>query len=97
MKFVSARELRINPGKVWKRLTPDEPLVVTNNGKPIALLCGTDAASLESALDEWRHVRFLKALRASQQAALESGTSSLSMKEIDKEIALSRKKRRKSP
>lgn len=38
MKFVSSRELRINPGAVWKRLRQEQDLVITANGKPRAVL-----------------------------------------------------------
>jgi hypothetical protein len=95
MKFVSVRDLRLNPGNVWKDLNPDEPLVVLSRGKPIALLCGTDADSLEKTLDGWRHVQFQKALRASQESALKTGVSSLAREDIDREIKRERKGRRK--
>ena len=94
MKFISSRELRINPGKVWKRMDKAEPLVITSNGKPIALLCETDAESLEETLEQWRQIRFLKALRDSQEAAFVSGAKDFSLEEIDAEIANVRKKRR---
>jgi len=94
MKFIPARELRINPGKIWKSLDPEDPLVVTSNGKPIALLCGTDAESLESTLEQWKHVRFLRALKNAQEISVKAHTDRLSPGEIDREIALVRKKRR---
>jgi len=93
MKFIAAREIRINPGEVWKRLKPDEPLVITSNGKPIAFLAGLDAATMEETWDDWKHVRFLKALRASQRTAARSGSNSLSMEDIEKIISSARRDR----
>ena len=95
MKFIPARELRINPGKIWKSLDPEEPLVVTSNGKPIALLCGIDAESLESTLEQWRHVRFLRDLKNAQEISAKSHTDRLSTREIEREIALVRKQRKR--
>jgi prevent-host-death family protein len=95
MKIIPSRELRLNPGKVWKQMNREEPLVITSNGKPVALLCSTDSESLEATLEQWRQVNFLKTLRSAQKAASESGTSDLSMKDIDQEISIVRKKRRK--
>jgi len=93
MKFISSRDLRINPGKVWKNLENQDPLIITSNGKPIAMMCKTDEDSMEATLEEWRQVRFLKALRESREAARSSGSASLTIDEIDEEIALVRKKR----
>lgn len=88
--------MRLNPGQVWKQLDREEPLVITSNGKPVALLCSTDSESLEDTLEEWRQVNFLKTIRAAHKAAAEAGTSALSSREIDREIAQVRKNRRKS-
>ncbi len=37
MKFASVRDLRSRPSEVWESLAEDE-VVVTSNGKPIALM-----------------------------------------------------------
>ena len=41
MRFVSVRELRGQSAAVWKALAEEKDLVVTSNGKPIALLSAT--------------------------------------------------------
>ena len=38
MKFISSRELRNRPGLVQKELSNQEDLVLTSNGKPVAIL-----------------------------------------------------------
>ncbi len=47
MKFVSSRELRINPGAVWHLLRQEKDLVITSNGKPVAVLVRQSAALLQ--------------------------------------------------
>ena len=41
MRFVSVRELRGQSAAVWKALAKEKDLIVTSNGKPIALLSAT--------------------------------------------------------
>ncbi len=38
MKFLPSRELRLRPGRVWKDLKKAREMVVTANGRPVALL-----------------------------------------------------------
>lgn len=58
MDFVSLRDVRNNPGKVWKKLRKTDPLVLTAKGIPVAILTGATAETLEEAL---RVVRQAKA------------------------------------
>jgi prevent-host-death family protein len=46
MKFLSTRELRNRPGHVRDLARKDE-LVLTSNGKPIAILLGVEEDELE--------------------------------------------------
>ena len=47
MRFVSVRELRGKSAAIWKELAEEKDLVVTSNGKPIALLSATSEELLE--------------------------------------------------
>jgi antitoxin (DNA-binding transcriptional repressor) of toxin-antitoxin stability system len=38
MKFITVRDIRSSPAAIWKRLPEEQEMVITNNGKPIALL-----------------------------------------------------------
>ena len=38
MKFITVRDFRTYPKKIWKELLDIQEMIVTNNGKPIALL-----------------------------------------------------------
>ena len=95
MQFVSVRELRNRSAAIWKSLSEEKELVVTSNGKPIALLSATSDETLEESLGAIRRARAQSAVAAMQQASLKAGTDRLSMKEIDAEIRAARRERRK--
>ena len=86
MRFVSVRELRGKSAAIWKELAEEKDLVVTSNGKPIALLSATSEELLEESLVALRRARALAAVTAMQQASLKAGTDRLSPTEIDAEI-----------
>ena len=93
MRFVSVRELRSRSAAVWKALSNERDLVVTSNGKPIALLSATSEATLEESLAALRRARSQAAVTAMQQASLETGADRMSPEEIDAEIEAARSER----
>ena len=95
MRFVSVRELRRNSALIWQELTEEKDMVVTSNGKPIAILSNTSEDTLEESLAAIRRARALAAVTAMQQGSLEAGTDRLSSKEIDNEIKAARRTRPK--
>ena len=38
MRFVSVRDLRGNSAQVWRLLADEKEMVITSNGKPVAIL-----------------------------------------------------------
>lgn len=96
MKFVSVRDIRGSTAQLWRDLEKERDLVVTNNGKPVAILSATDGASLERALNDIRRCRADDALRQIQRDAARRRLNELSIEEIDAEIQASRKRRRAS-
>lgn len=95
MEFVSVRELRIQPGQVWKRLSESNELVITSNGKPIALLSGVTDATLEQTLTALRRARAQVAVSQLRASAQARGADKMATAEIDAEIKAARKARRK--
>lgn len=95
MQFVSVRELRNRSAAIWKTLAEEQDLVVTSNGKPIALLSATSDELLEESLSAVRRARAQSAVAAMQQASLRAGTDRMSMEEVDAEIQAARRERRK--
>jgi hypothetical protein len=66
-----------------------------SKGQPVAVLLRIASASVESTRALVRSVRALQAQAALQQAAGVSGTTNLSMADIDAEIAATRRARRR--
>lgn len=93
MKFISVRDLRGRTSQLWRDLRQEKDFVVTNNGKPVAILTSTDADSFERSLRDIRQSRANAALADLQRDAAERGLDNLSMDEIDAEVQASRKRR----
>ncbi|HPQ54993.1 MAG TPA: type II toxin-antitoxin system Phd/YefM family antitoxin [Spirochaetota bacterium] len=91
MKFITVRDFRARPSAVWKELKKEHELVITNNGKPIALLTPLSDENLEERLRASRKARAEEALRAIRKKASAEGTDGLSMDEISSEISEFRK------
>lgn len=54
MKFVSIRDLRGKAAEVWKKLPGEGEMIITNNGRPIAILAAIDESNLEDSLSAFR-------------------------------------------
>ena len=93
MDYVTVRELRAESGKVWDRIEAGEEIVVTRNGKPFALLLHTEPSEVEEALRVHRAARFGAVLDHIQAHAKAQGLDRITAKEIEAEIAASRKER----
>ncbi len=46
MKLVSVRDLGISPGHAWKSLSEEREMIITNNGRPIAVLTNVLVSAL---------------------------------------------------
>lgn len=93
MKYVSVRELRNRPGRVWSALSKDD-LVLTASGKPVGVLVGVDETRLDETVDAIRRARAVLAVSRIRRRAAETGADKLSMAEINREIARARRQRR---
>lgn len=96
MKFLSVRDLRGNSASVWRDLPREGEMIVTSNGRPVAMLTAIDESSVERSVAAWRQVRALQAITDIQTESTRKGTSTIAMSDIDAEIAAVRKKRRQS-
>jgi antitoxin (DNA-binding transcriptional repressor) of toxin-antitoxin stability system len=93
MKFISVRDLRGKSAEVWKELPAQREVVVTSNGRPIAILSAVSESNLEESLSAIRQARAAQAVMSLQRRSVEEGTDSIAMEEIDAEIKAVRKKR----
>jgi len=95
MKFVTVRDLRTTPAQVWKALQGEQEIVITNNGKPIALLTPLSDADMEDTVTAVRRARAATALKQIRGAAARTGLSQLTIEDIDGEIREYRKSRKR--
>ena len=95
MKFLSVRDLKTKSSQVWKDLPEQKEMVVTSNGRPIALLSSINGNNLEQVLTAFRRARATNALASIQYDSIQKGTDMISMDEINAEIGVIRSKRKK--
>jgi antitoxin (DNA-binding transcriptional repressor) of toxin-antitoxin stability system len=94
MKFLSVRDLRSKSAEVWKGLAQEREMVVTSNGRPIAILSAVTDETLEETLAAIRRARAVAAVSEIQQRSLKRGKDAITPAEIDAEIAAVRRARR---
>jgi prevent-host-death family protein len=93
MRFLTVRELRAKLGDVWKTLADEHEIVLTNNGRPVAILTDVAENSLEDSLAAIRRARATVALVKLQTDSASRGLDALSDADIAEEISSARKKR----
>lgn len=94
MRFISVRELNTKPKEIWSRIKEEE-LVITSNGKPIALLSAVTEKSLDKNLRAIRRSRAIIALEEMQRKSIESGLDRLTDAQIESKIKAVRKGRKR--
>ena len=93
MKFLSVRDLRGKSAEIWKRLPGEREMIITNNGRPIAILAAVNESNLEESLAAFRQARAVEAVASLQRRSVDQGTDKISMGEIEEEIKAVRRKR----
>lgn len=94
MKSVTVRDLRARTAKVWRELVRDRELIVTSNGRPVAVLSTADADNVEETLAAFRQARASRALLKAQMQSVRAGLDKLPAADIEREIAAVRRRRR---
>jgi hypothetical protein len=94
MQFVTIRELSKSPSEALTRLSGDGKAVLTNNGRPQALLFKVDGDSFEKTLSMLQKLEFLQNLSEMRLTSIKNGNSNMTIDEINAEINAVRKKRR---
>jgi len=95
MKFVSVRDLRGRSADVWRQLADEREMVITSNGKPVAILSSTSEDSVEESLLAIRRARGMAAVEAMQSRSLRTGADKITLDEINAEIAAVRAERKR--
>ncbi len=96
MKFLSVRDLRGKSAEIWKELPNEREMIITSNGRPIAILAAINESNLEESLAAFRQARAIEAATSLQRQSVDKGTDKITMDEVDAEISIVRKKRAKA-
>lgn len=94
MRFVTIRDLRSKSVEIQRRLPEEKEMVLTSNGKPIAILFATSSDTLEEELAMIRRAQAMTAVNFMQTQSVKSGADRISLDEINKEINAQRRSRR---
>lgn len=94
MKFVSLRDFRTRTPQIRKDLSSEHEIVLTANGRPIAILAQVDENNFEERLKALRRSRAHALLDRIQAKAKARGVDKLTMEQIDAIIAKARRERR---
>ena len=86
MRFVTVRDFRTSPGKIWKLLPVEQEMVITNNGKPIALLTPLSDENLENTVKAVRTARAINSVKRKQEISIRNKNNLLCEEEILKEF-----------
>ena len=95
MKFISVRDLRGKSADVLKDLPGEREMVITNNGRPVAILAAVSESNLEESLSAFRQARAVDAVANLQRRSVEQGTDKIAMEDINAEIRTVRQKRQR--
>ena len=94
MKFVTIRDLRSKSRQIQNDLPKYKEMILTSNGKPIAIMTMISEDSLEESLAAIRRARAVRAVTALQRQSIKSGKYMMPAGEIEDEIRRVRKARR---
>jgi prevent-host-death family protein len=94
MEFVTIRDLRLKPAEVWDKLRRQRELILTSNGRPVAVIAGVREDDVEETVAALRRARAQAAVSRLRRVAAESGLDRLPAAEIESEIAEVRRGRR---
>lgn len=90
MNFYSVRDLRTTPKSIWDNLSKDGEVIITNNGKPSAVLLDISDGSFEETIKAVRQAKAMLAFNSMRSKAAKQGY--MTEKEIEAEIAAARNK-----
>ncbi len=88
MNFYSVRDLRTESKSVWENLASGGEVVITNNGKPSALMIDIPEGSFDDIVQAVRQARAMIAFNNMRRKAAARGF--MSENEIEAEIAAAR-------
>ena len=94
MQFLTIRELSKSPKETMTKLADDGKAVLTNNGKPQALLFKIDGNSFEKTLSMLQKLEFMQNLTEMRLASAKKNGAKITLNEINAEIAATRRNKK---
>lgn len=88
MNFYTVRDLRTTPKTIWENLSSDGEVVITNNGRPMAVLFDISDGSFEETVKAVRQAKAMIAFNSMRAKAAAKGY--MSEEDIESEIAAAR-------
>ena len=89
MNFYTVRDLRNTPKSIWERLAADGEVIITNNGKPTAMMIDIADDRFEETVKAVRQAKAMIAFNSMRQKAAAEGY--MTDEEIEAEIAAARR------
>ena len=89
MNFYSVRDLRTTPKTIWQDLSSDGQVIITNNGKPTAILLDISDGSFEETLKAIKQAKTMIAFNSMREKAHKKDF--MNDEEIEQEINAYRK------
>lgn len=89
MNFYTVRDLRTTPKSIWDNLSSGEEVVITNNGRPAALMLDIADGSFEETIKAVRQAKAMIAFNSMRSKAAAQGF--MSDADIEEEIAAMRR------
>jgi len=86
VKFLTVRDLKGKSAQVWKELSSEKEMIVTSNGRPIAILSSVNESNVENYLSAIRKAKAEQALAKIHKDSAKKGTDKISLEEINNEI-----------
>ncbi|MCL2486035.1 MAG: type II toxin-antitoxin system Phd/YefM family antitoxin [Oscillospiraceae bacterium] len=93
MNFITVRDLRTAPKTVWDTLKEKKEIVITNNGRPSALMIPVTEANFDDILATVRQVNAMRIVNRMQRQSVKAGLGGMSLGDINAEIAAARAER----
>ena len=88
MNFYTVSDLRTTPKSIWDNLSADGEVVITNNGKPTAIMIDISDGSFEETLRAVRQAKAMIAFNSMRTKAASKGF--MSENDIEAEIEAAR-------
>jgi antitoxin (DNA-binding transcriptional repressor) of toxin-antitoxin stability system len=91
MEFITITDFKTSSANIWKKLIQEQEMIITDNGKPVALLTPLSDTTFEDTLSAVRKAKAINTVKLIQQLSKKNGTDKMSLEEINHEIKMARK------